>query len=77
MRSLGQNPTEKELTELINKYDDGSGKIDLEDFFILMYEKMHGIDIYLNTREVYNFFVLILLLRSLNPVFFKSDVSGV
>ena len=57
MRNLGQNPTEKELTDLINKYDDGCGKIELEDFFMLMYDKMYGLDIYQNIREVCRLFL--------------------
>ena len=41
MRSLGQNPTESELHDLIKQYDrDESGTIDFLEFFDLMYKKM-------------------------------------
>lgn len=41
MRSLGQNPTETELHDLIKQYDrDESGTIDFIEFFDLMYKKM-------------------------------------
>lgn len=41
MRSLGQNPTEKELQELINRADDdASGTIDFHEFLIMMANKM-------------------------------------
>ncbi|KAK2154774.1 hypothetical protein LSH36_258g05110 [Paralvinella palmiformis] len=37
MRSLGQNPTESELQEIINEVDiDGNGKIDLDEFIVMM-----------------------------------------
>ncbi len=57
MRMVGQNPTEKELTNLINKYDSGNSKIALNDFYMLIYDRMQGTDIYLNTREVVYFFL--------------------
>lgn len=41
MRSLGQNPTEKELQELINGADDdASGTIDFQEFLNLMANKL-------------------------------------
>lgn len=37
MRSLGQNPTEAELQDMINEVDaDGSGTIDFPEFLSLM-----------------------------------------
>lgn len=42
MRSLGQNPTENELHDLIKQYDrDESGTIDFSEFFELMLKKFH------------------------------------
>ena len=44
MRSLGQNPTEAELQDMINEVDaDGSGTIDFPEFLSLMarYLKTH------------------------------------
>ena len=41
MRSLGQNPTEAELQDMINEVDaDGSGTIDFPEFLALMARKM-------------------------------------
>lgn len=41
MRSLGQNPTEAELQEMINEVDvDGNGTIDFPEFLNLMAKKM-------------------------------------
>ena len=41
MRSLGQNPTEAELQNMINDVDiDGSGNIDFKEFLIMMARKM-------------------------------------
>lgn len=41
MRSLGQNPTEAELQDMINEVDaDGNGTIDFPEFLNLMAKKM-------------------------------------
>lgn len=41
MRSLGQNPTEAELQEMIHEVDaDGNGTIDFPEFLNLMARKM-------------------------------------
>lgn len=41
MRSLGQNPTEEELQDMINEVDaDGNGTIDFEEFLAMMAKKM-------------------------------------
>ena len=43
MRSLGQNPTEAELQDMINEVDaDGNGTIDFPEFLSLMARKMKG-----------------------------------
>jgi calmodulin len=40
MRSLGQNPTDKELKHMINSVDDnGDNEIDFEEFLVLMSSK--------------------------------------
>eukprot|EP00761_Pharyngomonas_kirbyi_P009516 gb/GECH01009532.1/.p1 GENE.gb/GECH01009532.1/~~gb/GECH01009532.1/.p1 ORF type:complete len:150 (+),score=54.30 gb/GECH01009532.1/:1-450(+) len=45
MRSLGQNPTEAELQEMINEVDaDGNGSIDFPEFLSLMARKMKDTD---------------------------------
>ncbi len=41
MRSLGQNPTEAELQDMINEVDaDGNGTIDFPEFLSMMARKM-------------------------------------
>ena len=45
MRSLGQNPTEAELLDMINEVDaDGNGTIDFPEFLSLMARKMKDTD---------------------------------
>merc|ERR1719172_365206 len=45
MRSLGQNPTEAELHDMINEVDaDGKGTIDFTEFLSLMSKKMKDAD---------------------------------
>eukprot|EP01010_Urceolus_cornutus_P001111 NODE_1626_length_820_cov_248.600519_g1264_i0.p1 GENE.NODE_1626_length_820_cov_248.600519_g1264_i0~~NODE_1626_length_820_cov_248.600519_g1264_i0.p1 ORF type:complete len:178 (-),score=75.94 NODE_1626_length_820_cov_248.600519_g1264_i0:286-759(-) len=44
-RSLGQNPTEKELMDMIKEVDkDGSGEIEFEEFAQLMSQRMQDTD---------------------------------
>lgn len=41
MKSLGQNPTEAELNDMVNEIDaDGNGKIEFDEFVTLMKRKM-------------------------------------
>ena len=45
MRSLGQNPTEAELQDMVNEVDaDGSGTIEFPEFLNLMAKKMQDTD---------------------------------
>ena len=45
MRSLGQNPTEAELADMINEVDaDGNGTIDFPEFLTMMARKMKDTD---------------------------------
>jgi calmodulin len=45
MRSLGQNPTEAQLQDMINEVDaDGNGTIDFPEFLNLMARKMKDTD---------------------------------
>ena len=45
MRSMGMNPTEAELLEMINEFDtDGSGQIEFPEFCNMMSSKMGETD---------------------------------
>ena len=45
MQSLGQNPTDQELTDMINEVDDdGNNEIDFEEFLSLMARNMQDLD---------------------------------
>ena len=45
MRSLGQNPNEEELDDMIKEIDeDGNGTVDFEEFLIMMSKKMKEVD---------------------------------
>ena len=45
LRSLGQNPTEAELQDMINEMDsDGNGTIDFPEFLTMMARKMKDTD---------------------------------
>merc|ERR1739840_77486 len=52
MRSLGQNPKEEELTDMINEIDeDGNGTVDFEEFLVMMAKKMNVADSEEELRE--------------------------
>ena len=57
MRSLGQNPTEAELRDLINEVDaDGNGTIDFPEFLNLMARKMQDTDSEEELKEAFKVF---------------------
>lgn len=57
MRSLGQNPTEAELQDMINEVDaDGNGQIDFPEFLTMMARKMKDTDSEDEIREAFKVF---------------------
>merc|ERR1711962_144401 len=68
MRSLGQNPTEAELQDMINEVDaDGNGTIDFPEFLTMMARKMKDTDSEEEIREASN---------TLNFRVFDKDGNG-
>jgi calmodulin len=57
MRSLGQNPTEAELQDMINEVDaDGNGTIDFPEFLTMMARKMKDTESEDEIREAFKVF---------------------
>ncbi|XP_072461729.1 calmodulin-like [Notamacropus eugenii] len=57
MRSLGQNPTETELQDMINEVGaNGKGTIDFPEFLIMMARKMRDTDREEEIRETFHVF---------------------
>lgn len=57
MQSLGQNPTEAELQDMINEVDaDGNGSIDFPEFLTMMWRKMKNIDSTEEIKEAFRVF---------------------
>jgi len=57
MRSLGQNPTDVELQDMVNEIDvDGSGTIDFQEFLSLMARKSQDSDVEEELIEAFKVF---------------------
>ena len=57
MRSLGQNPTDAEVQDMINEVDvDGSGSMEFPEFCVMMVKKMAESDTENEIREAYRVF---------------------
>ena len=57
MRSLGQDPTEAELSDMINDVDtDGNGTIDLAEFIAMMARKLKDDDAQKEIKEAFRVF---------------------
>ena len=57
MRSLGQNPTDAEVQDMINEVDvDGSGSMEFPEFCVMMVKKMAETDTENEIREAFRVF---------------------
>ena len=57
MRSLGQNPTDAEVQDLINEVDvDGSGALDFQEFCMMIMKKMSESNTDKETQEAFRVF---------------------
>jgi len=57
MRSLGQNPTDAEVQDMINEVDaDGSGAVEFPEFCVMMVKKMQETDTENEVQEAYRVF---------------------
>ncbi|PVF96648.1 putative calmodulin [Serendipita vermifera] len=57
MRSLGQNPTDSELQDMINEVDvDGNGTIDFKEFLTMMAKKLKDTDREEEIRQAFKVF---------------------
>ena len=58
LRSMGQNPSDQELMEMIHELDeDGSGTVDFEEFVTLMVKKSADDELNDDIEEAFKVFV--------------------
>ena len=56
MRRAGQNPTDIEVQDMLNKIDDGSGVMDFDDFLLVMREKGKEVDMEIHFKDAFRVF---------------------
>ena len=56
MRRAGQNPTESEVQDMINKIDDGTDSLSFEDFRLLLGEKSKEMDLETHFKDTFRVF---------------------
>ena len=56
MRRAGQNPTESEVQDMINKIDDGSASLSFMDFCLLLREKTKEMDPETHFKDTFRVF---------------------
>ena len=56
MRRAGQNPTDIEVQDLLNKIDDGSGTLNVDDFLVVMRESSRDIDGEIHFKDAFRAF---------------------
>ena len=56
MRRAGQNPTDIEVHDMVNKIENGSGVVDFEDFLLFMREKNKETDMEIHFKDTFRAF---------------------
>ena len=56
LRRAGQNPTESEVQDMINKIDDGSASLTFPDFCLLIAEKAKELDPETHFKDTFRVF---------------------
>ena len=56
MRRAGQNPTESEVQDMINKIDEGTDSLSFEDFRLLLGEKSKEMDLETHFKDTFRVF---------------------
>ena len=56
LRRAGQNPTESEVQDMINKIDDGTDSLSFEDFCLLLGEKSKEMDLKTHFKDTFRVF---------------------
>ena len=56
LRKAGQNPTESEVQDMINKIDDGSASLMFSDFCLLIQEKAKEMDPETHFKDTFRVF---------------------
>ena len=58
MRTLGRNPTEDEIMNIMNEIDvDHNGKLDFSEFTIMMRDKLSGEDMEQEIKQAFRYVV--------------------
>ena len=65
MRTLGRNPTEDEILNIMNEIDvDHNGKLDFSEFTLMMRDKLASEDMEKEIKEAFRYVVLAEILWS-------------
>ena len=76
MRTLGRNPTEDEIMNIMNEIDvDHNGKLDFSEFTIMMKDKLSGEDMEQEIKQAFRYSDPILSNISLKIQYFKNCIS--
>ena len=75
MRTLGRNPTEDEIMNIMNEIDiDHNGKLDFSEFTIMMRDKLSGEDMEQEIKQAFRY--TIFQARTSSQSIFKWAIPG-